>query len=57
MLVDTNEAARRLGCAPRTIRHYIATGILPAVRLGRRRWRIESHDLAQLLKPTERIQI
>ncbi len=38
-------AAKRIGRSPRTIRRYIERGILPAVRLGQRRWLIHSADI------------
>jgi excisionase family DNA binding protein len=36
ILLSVPEAARQLGCNPKTVRVMIADGTLPTVRLGRR---------------------
>jgi len=46
------EAAEYIGVSDRTIRNYIARGVLPARRIrGSRSIRIELADLDALLKP------
>jgi len=41
-------AARRLGCAPRTVRRLIQQQGLPAQRLGQRRWVLFESDVENL---------
>ena len=46
------DAARLLGVTPETVRRWISTGKLPAVRLaGGREYRIFHADLMLLLEP------
>lgn len=45
------QAARREGVSTRTIRRWIAQGLLPAARLGPRLVRINSVDLDRLTRP------
>jgi predicted site-specific integrase-resolvase len=40
--------ARLYKIAPRTLRRWIATGLVPAVRIGRRAWAIRASDLERL---------
>lgn len=42
------EAAERYGVSTRTIRRYIANGLLPAYRMGPRLVRIEEADLDRI---------
>ena len=49
--LSPTEAAARLGCAPKTIRKYIARGQLAAFRVGPRRLRIMSADLDAMARP------
>jgi excisionase family DNA binding protein len=45
MLLRIREVAAELGLAAKTVRKWILTGKLPAVKLGRE-WRVESEELA-----------
>ncbi|WP_236745395.1 helix-turn-helix domain-containing protein [Rhodococcus sp. BS-15] len=49
-LITQASAAQELGCSVRTIRRYIASGQIPAVRLGRE-IRIDPVDLDAFLRP------
>lgn len=50
--LDQAEAAEYLGVTDRTIRNYIARGVLPGRRIrGSRLIRIDREDLDQLLRP------
>ncbi len=49
-LVTIPEAADFLGCHPRTIRRRIASGELPAYRVGSRMIRVSEDDLQVLLQ-------
>lgn len=40
------QIAERLACSRKTVRMLIATGELPAFRVGRRSWRVTADDLA-----------
>jgi excisionase family DNA binding protein len=42
--IDTQEAARRLGVAVRTVQERCAAGRLPATRIGRRSWLVRWED-------------
>lgn len=49
-LLDRHQAAAYLGCSEKTIRNYIASGVLPAYRVrGGRFLRIRRSDLEKLL--------
>ena len=50
-LIDLNAAADELGVNVRTVRRYIAAGILPAYRTGPRLIRIDPKDLEQVARP------
>jgi excisionase family DNA binding protein len=50
-LVSIRHAADELGCDPRTIRRYIAAGLLTASRVGPRMIRVERDSLLALLRP------
>jgi excisionase family DNA binding protein len=50
-LISINEAALVCGVHKNTIRSYIKTGKLPAVRLGERNIRINAADLQALFTP------
>jgi hypothetical protein len=43
--VHTYAASRITGLSMRTMRHYAQTGVIPAVRQGRRCWRFRVSDL------------
>jgi excisionase family DNA binding protein len=45
-ILSTAEAAERLGLSPRNVRWLIATGVLPARRVGRD-WAILATDLGR----------
>lgn len=49
-MLTTKEAAGRVGVPLRTLQAWIATGHLPAVKLGRD-WLIDERDLARLAPP------
>lgn len=49
--VTIGQAAAEYQCSTRTIRRRIATGDLPAFRLGSRSIRIRRADLDRLLRP------
>ena len=44
-VVRVHIAARRIGRSPRTIRRWIQLGVLPARKVGLRRWAIFAADL------------
>ena len=44
LLVSVKEAARLLSISPRTVHRYVACGVLPQVRVGRRKL-LRSTDL------------
>ena len=46
-LLPVHVAAQRLGKAPRTVRHLIEGGRLPAKRIGKRAWGITPYDLEE----------
>ena len=48
-LISLTEAADMLAVSPKTVRRYIATGELDAVRLGRRTIRIKTESLDRLI--------
>ena len=50
MLLPVNEVAERLRCRPETIRKYIATGLLPAVKLPSGYYRVREVDLETFLE-------
>lgn len=47
-LLKVAEAASRLNVSSKTIRKYIDAGLLPAVRLPSRQFRIKESDLKQV---------
>jgi excisionase family DNA binding protein len=47
-LLDVDEVAERLGVEPSTVRHYIRTKQLPAIRLGNQ-YRVSEKDLQRFL--------
>ncbi|HEU5036076.1 MAG TPA: helix-turn-helix domain-containing protein [Nocardioides sp.] len=48
-LVSLAEAAEILGLSVKTVRRYVATGDLDAVRLGRRTIRIKAESIDRLI--------
>jgi excisionase family DNA binding protein len=52
-LLTPEEAANRLGIAPRTLREWLRSGKLPGVKLGRL-WRIRETDLKAFIAKRER---
>jgi excisionase family DNA binding protein len=48
MLLSVNQAARRLGVSPVTVRRWTATGLLPCTRTAGGHRRIDEHDLDDL---------
>lgn len=50
-LVSITEAAGMLGVHPRTIRRYVASGVVAASKVGPRTIRIDIDDLASALHP------
>jgi excisionase family DNA binding protein len=46
--ITTTQAAGRLGITSRRINYLIRAGRLPAVRAGKRAWRIDERDLARV---------
>jgi len=50
-LVSIQRAAGELQCNPRTVRRYIAAGLLTGVRVGPRMIRVERDSLLALLRP------
>lgn len=49
--LDILSAAARLGVHPNTIRRYIASGVLPAARVGGGRYRLNVEDVDALMRP------
>jgi excisionase family DNA binding protein len=49
-LLPVHIAARHLRCSGRTVRRYITTGRLRAVRVNRRAWGIRITDVTDLRK-------
>jgi excisionase family DNA binding protein len=49
--LSLQEAARSRGCSERTIRRYIAAGLLPAYRMGPRLIRVDAAELDAMLRP------
>lgn len=47
------EAARRVPCSQRTIRNWIAAGLLPADKVGPRMIRVDPRDLDRLARPVQ----
>jgi excisionase family DNA binding protein len=45
------QAAAYRRCCEKTIRRYIAAGLLPATRIGPRMIRVDPRDLDQLARP------
>ncbi len=50
MLLSVQQAARRLGVSPVTIRRWTATGFLPCTRTAGGHRRIDDHDIGDLAK-------
>lgn len=50
-LIGIQEAADRLGVSYRTVRRWIATGRLTAVRVGPRLLKVSAADLDALMQP------
>ncbi len=50
MLLSVQQAARRLGVSPVTIRRWTATGFLPCARTAGGHRRIDEHDIDDLAK-------
>ena len=50
-MVSIRQAADELGCDPRTVRRYIAAGLLTASRVGPRMIRVDRDSLLALLRP------
>jgi excisionase family DNA binding protein len=48
--ISVAEAADQRGCSQRTIRRWIAAGILPAYRVGPRLIRIDPRDLDRMAR-------
>ena len=48
--VSVSQAYQAIGCTERTLRRWIADGILPAHRVGPRRIIIKRADLEKLVK-------
>jgi excisionase family DNA binding protein len=53
-LVSIERAAEFLGVTTRTVRLWISSGELPALRLGKRLIRIDYEDLRNFCKPIHR---
>jgi excisionase family DNA binding protein len=51
-LIGLPEAADRCGVSYRTVRRWIASGQLNAVRVGPKLLKVDAADLAALLQPT-----
>jgi excisionase family DNA binding protein len=51
VLLTMDQAAEHLGVTVRTIRNYVASGALPAYRLGPRGVRVREADVEALLRP------
>lgn len=47
-LISLAMAARRLNSCPRTIRRWVDSGRLPAVRMPSGRWRVSSRVVAEI---------
>lgn len=50
-LITIAAAAERLGCGNQTVRDFIASGKLPAFRVGGRMIRLDAADVDALLVP------
>ena len=50
-LISVEAAAARLGMNPRSIRRYIAEGILPGYRVGTKLVRVDQADVDSLIRP------
>lgn len=50
-LLSIRDAAQYLACSPRSIRNYVASGRLPAYRLGTADLRFDRADLNAFLTP------
>jgi excisionase family DNA binding protein len=48
------ESAERVPCTQRTIRNWIAAGLLPSYRVGPRMIRVDPRDLDRLTVPARR---
>jgi excisionase family DNA binding protein len=49
--ISLQEAAERRDCSERTIRRYIATGLLTGYRMGPRLIRVDVAELDEMLRP------
>jgi excisionase family DNA binding protein len=50
-LLTLAQAAARLGCSPRTVRRYVAAGVLRGYRVGPRMLRVTAGDVDSLGRP------
>lgn len=50
MWMTTADVAKELRVHPSTVRYWIASGALSAMRVGERQWRIRRSDLARVLR-------
>ena len=50
-LVTVERAAEYADCAPRTIRRYVAAGLIPGYRMGPRLVRVDLAELDAMLRP------
>ncbi|ODR03914.1 hypothetical protein BHQ15_17740 [Mycolicibacillus koreensis] len=51
-LLTVQAVADRFGVTDRTVRRYVASGLIPAARLGKRLIRIRAADVDAVLSPT-----
>ena len=48
-LIGTSQVAARLGVDPKTVRTWAASGILPAVKIGKL-WRFNADEIEQIVR-------